>query len=332
MRFVTVTVLALGLTALALRPALAEEVVFTGKTFSPDHTEVLSPHATKAELKIFEDMSKELKARQGEDAEPPVGPFTGRMKVTKVLADIGQKVNLEQVLLEYAYPLEDLISERRKLSQADLLSLDATLDRTRADIADLHHKLDEARMRKQMGAASDQEISDLVREIQVTTLKEQLQRDQLRMDRDQASGDLELAKAKFGLKTDEHHLPGMSWVTSPVAGYVLWVNPEVKPGVILTKSTKLFVVGPLDPILIRALVYEKLASRLRVGDKAEVTFQTLPGKTFEATISRIPMTGVQLDTQLPTDFEVELTLPNPDLKLKEGMRGQCKVTVPDGPR
>ena len=334
MRLVIATALALAL-ALAggiCAPALAEDVVFTGKTMSPDHTEVMSPHATETDLKVFDNMVKDLKARQGEDVEPPVGPFKGRMKVTKVLADIGQQVKEEQALLEYAYPLEDLISERRKLSQVDLRSTEATLERLRADITDLRRKQEETRRRKDMGAASDQELTDLESEIRVDRLKEQVLDDRLRLERDMSAGDLELARAKFGLKTDSHHLPGTSWVTSPVSGYVLWTNPEVKPGVILTKSTKLFVVGPLDPILIRAWVYEKLVSRLRVGDKAQVAFPGVPGKTFQATVSRIPMTAIKFETQLPTQFEVELTLPNPGLLLKEGMRGQCTVSVPDGPR
>ena len=327
-----ICVVVLTLTTFSGMVARAEEIVFIGKTYSPNHMEVFSPHASPAELKIFDSMAKEIREKRGEDAEPPVKPFTGKMKVTKMLADIGQPVDLEQRLLEYAFPTEDLLTEQRKLSQGELKSMEASLERVRAEIATKRKNLEEARMRQSRGLASTQEVGDLARDIQLAKMTEQAIDYNLRLEREMSKGELELAKAKFGSKASEHNLPGVSWITSPVAGYVLWVNPEVKPGMVLSKKTKLFVVGSMDPILIRALVYETQMPKLRVGDKAQVTFDTLPDKTFEAAIVRIPMTATQTDVQLPSHFEVELSMPNPGLALKEGMRGQVKIQVPDGPR
>jgi len=323
---------ALIVAASAYNTALAEEITFVGKTYSPNHMEVLSPHASPQELKVFDAMAREMKQKRGEDAEPPVKPFTGRMKVTKMMADIGHKVDLEQRLLEYAFPPEDLLSERRKVSQAELKSLDASLESIHADVASKRKKLEEARMRHGRGMASDQDVSDLAKDLELAKLKERMLDENLRFEREMAKGELDLAKAKFGAKTTDRYIPGVSWITTPVAGYVLWVNPEVKPGIILAKKTKLFVVGSMDPILVRALVHEIQLTKLRVGDKAKIVFDTLPGKSFEASIIRIPMTANQTDVQLPSHFEVELSLPNPDLFLKEGMRGQVSVQIPDGPR
>lgn len=321
---------ALSVAALFYSSAAAEEIVFVGKTYSPNHMEVYSPHASPDELKIFESMAKEIKLKRGEDAELPIKPFTGRMKVLRLLADIGQHVDLEQHILEYAYPTEDLLSERRKLSRADLMDLEATLESTRADIAAQRKKLDEARMRHARGLASDQELTDLGRNLELAKSKERIIDEKLRLEKEMAGDELELAKARFGAKASERNIPGVSWITSPVEGYVLWANPEVKPGVILDKKTKLFVVGSMDPILVRALVYETQLPKLRVGDKAVITFDTLPGKTFEASIVRIPLTATQTAVQLPSHFEVELSLPNPGLALKEGMRGQVRVQIPEG--
>jgi hypothetical protein len=312
--------------------AWAEEITFVGKTYSPNHMEVLSLHATPEELKVFDTMAKEMKQKLGEGADPPVKPFTGRMKVIKMMADIGHKVDLEQHLLEYAFPPEDLLSERRKVSQADIKSLEASLESVRSDVTSKRKKLEEARLRHSRGLSSDQDVSDMTKDLDLAKLKERTLDDNLRFEREMAKGELDLAKAKFGAKTTDRYIPGISWINTPVAGYVLWVNPEVKPGVILTKKTKLFVVGSMDPILIRALVHEIQLPKLRVGDKAKVVFDTLPEKTFEASIIRIPMTANQTDVQLPSHFEVELSLPNPDLFLKEGMRGQVTVQIPDGPR
>jgi len=323
---------ALIITAAAWNPALAEEISFVGKTFSPNHMEVLSPHATPEEMKLFDAMAKEVRDKQGEEAEPPAKPFTGRMKITKLMAAIGHKVDLDQRLLEYAFPTEDLQSERRKLSQGNLLALEANVERIRSNLAANRRALDEARVRFDKGQASRQELDDLARSVELSSQRLRSVEENLRLERELAKGDLDLAKAKFGSKTTPHYLPNVSWITSPVSGYVLWANPEVKAGTILTKKTRLFVVGSLDPILVRALVHETRVTRLRVGDKANIVFDTLPDKTFEAVIVRIPMTANQTDVQLPSHFEVELSLPNPGLALKEGMRGNVTVKVPDGPR
>jgi len=312
--------------------AWAEEITFVGKTYSPNHMDVMSPHATPDELKVFDAMAKEVKQKRGDDAEPPVKPFTGRMKIIKMMADIGHKVDLDQRLLEYAFPPEDLLSEKRKISQADIRSLEASLESVRASVTANRKKLEEARLRHSRGLASDQDLRDMTKDLELAKTKERILDENLRFEREMAKGELDLAKAKFGAKTTEHYIPGVSWINTPVAGHVLWVNPEVKPGIILSKKTKLFVVGSMDPILIRALVHEIQLPKLRVGDKAKVVFDTLPEKSFEASIIRIPMTANQTDVQLPSHFEVELSLPNPDLFLKEGMRGQVTVQIPDGPR
>lgn len=324
--------IALIIAALFGDKALAEDISFIGKTFSPNHMEVLSPHATPEEMKLFEAMAKEVKEKRGEDAEPPAKPFTGRMKVMKIMADIGHKVDLDQRLLEYAFPPEDLQGERRKLSQAGLMSLEANVERLRTDLAAKRRALEEARIKADKGLASRQELDDLARDVDISSQRLRSVEENLRLERELAKGDLELAKAKFGSKTTASNLPSVSWINSPVAGYVLWTNPEVKAGAILTKKTRLFAVGSLDPILVRAMVHEIHVAKLRVGDKASIVFDTIPGKTFEAAISRIPMTANQTDVQLPSHFEVELSLPNPGLALKEGMRGQVTVRVPDGPR
>ena len=101
---------------------------------------------------------------------------------------------------------------------------------------------------------------------------------------------------------------------------------------ILSKPTLLFRVGTIDPLVIRAKVHESIIPRLKEGDKATVTFESLPGQTFETSITFIALTADTSDVQFPSHFEVQLSLPNPGAKLKVGLRGDVSVTVPDGPR
>jgi multidrug resistance efflux pump len=114
-----------------------------------------------------------------------------------------------------------------------------------------------------------------------------------------------------------------------VDGYVLWINPDLRKGVKLNRDTDLFQVGILDPIVIRAQVHEIEAVRLKLGDKAKVTFDSMPGKEFTATVSRIPWAPLPTSLQQPSYYEIELTLPNPDMSLKEGLKGTVTI-VPKG--
>jgi len=315
-----ITTVVLVSALLASGHALAKEIVLNGKTFSPNRMEIFSPHALVAQP-----------AAGVAGTETLFSPFT-QMKIIKLLADIGQRVTVDQHLLEFDYPPEGLIAERRKLSQAGLMTQEASLEKVRADIAQLRASLAAAQALRAKGAASDQNVNDLARELQVDVLKEQALASHVELDRGVAEGGLATAQKKFGKTADEHRFTGRSWITAPVAGFVLWANPDLKPGMILTQKTRLFVVGSLDPILFRADVYEEQAVRLRGGDKARVTFEALPGRTFDARISRVGVTPLPGGIQTSSQYEVEITLQNPDLALKEGVRGEAAVQVPDGPR
>jgi len=327
--------LLLVLLALPCSPSVAEDIVFVGKTYSPERYVIWSPHASPEEMKIFQAMADEIKAKRGDDSEETedtlIKPFTGKMKILRVMASIGQQVGSEQPLLTYTFPPEEIQAERRKLSQSEINSLESGLIRVNADLYKLNLQLDEYRHRMSNGTISEQDVKDKIREIDVVRLKQRAMQDSINLEKEMNRGEMELAKAKFGPKTSAQHLPPEAYIRSPEKGYVLWTNPDLKPGAVLDKKTQLFVVGSMDPLLIRALVHEIKVPKLHVGDKAEVTFESLPGQTFTATISRIPMTADEAEVQMPSHFEVDLTLPNPGILLKEGLKGQVRVTVPDAP-
>jgi len=331
MRLFTAT-LGLVLALLAAGNAFAEEIVLNGKTFSPNRMEIFSPHALAALPSAGEASPSTAKdSDAGAGSETTFAPFT-QMKITKLLADIGQKVTADQHLLEFDYPHEGLIAERRKLSPAGLMTREASLEKIRADTAQLRASLAGAQALRDKGVLSSQNVNDMVRELQLKTLREQALASRVELDRGVAQGSLDAAQKKFGKTARERRLTGRSWITAPVAGFVLWANPDLKPGMILTQKTRLFVVGSLDPIVFRADVYEEQAVRLRVGDKVRVTFEALPGRTFDARLARVAVTPLPGGIQTSSQYEVEITLPNPGLALKEGVRGEASVQVPDGPR
>ena len=98
-------------------------------------------------------------------------------------------------------------------------------------------------------------------------------------------------------------------------------GPEFK----LAKEAELFQVGTLDPMIIRAQVHEIEAQKLKENMAATVTFDSIPGKKYAASVSRIPWAPIPAALQQPSYYDVELTIPNPSLELKEGLKGQIII-------
>jgi multidrug resistance efflux pump len=109
---------------------------------------------------------------------------------------------------------------------------------------------------------------------------------------------------------------------TPISGYVIWVNPEVRDGAELGPMPAAFQVGVMDPMLLRGQAFEIEALQIKVGDQADVILDSLPGRKFQGTVSRISWSSTTTGLEQPSYYEVELKVPNPDLALKEGLKAR----------
>lgn len=274
----------------------AEEVIFSGKLYSP--------------LKLTATL-----------------PYTAQ--IVSMPTQIGQKVKKDDVLLTYEIPLETRLSEKRSLSLATVKDLEHQVASVANDIDKKKVKRQELQVMEKQNMATSQALLQNAEEMDVLEKQRTALQEKLAMERDQAATRLDLARDRFGPKANYDALPKEGIVKAPVDGYVLWINPDLRKGVKLNRDTDLFQVGILDPIVIRAQVHEIEAVRLKLGDKAKVTFDSMPGKEFTATVSRIPWAPLPTSLQQPSYYEIELTLPNPDMSLKEGLKGTVTI-VPKG--
>lgn len=317
-------------------PAGAEVVVFQGKTFSPGGYDLGTPHANDGDIRAYEAMEKEKKAQKTDSEEETnlVRPFTGSIKILKTLVKIGDTVVPEQALVEYSLPLSVVESELHRLSRYDLQILDTQVERLEISLRKKNEVFAEARMRSERGLASPQELADSRRDIETERMKLNLYQQLYRAEKDQYDVFKQIFDSRYGKVKQEgsQRIAFTGKIQSPDAGVVLYINPAIMPGVELDKPTFVMRIGSIDPLLLRAMVHESIVVKLREGDKARVTFDVLPGQTFEAVMSRVSMSATQTDIQFPSHYEVQLTLPNPGNKLKEGMRGNISVEIPDGPR
>jgi len=144
----------------------------------------------------------------------------------------------------------------------------------------------------------------------------------LKAARQQAQEDGEVLSNLLGTPLKSGQVPREGILRAPCNGYVIGVHPEMREGAELPPMPAAFTVGVMNPMLLRAQAFEIEALQVKIGQKAEVTLDALPGKKFQATVSRVAWSSVATGPDQPAYYEVELKVPNPDLDLKEGLKAR----------
>jgi len=108
-------------------------------------------------------------------------------------------------------------------------------------------------------------------------------------------------------------------VKSDVKGVVSRVLQN--PGTMITSSTPLFSMVDIDQVKAVVNVDEIKIRFVRMGLEAKVTLQAYPGESFRARVTNIsPVCNTQNRT-----IEVELTISNPNHRLKPGMYAEAEM-------
>ena len=113
-------------------------------------------------------------------------------------------------------------------------------------------------------------------------------------------------------------------VPTAVSGVVMIRN--IEPGEVIQPGMAAFTIGLLDHLTIKVYVPENLYGQINLGDQASVSVDSFPGQVFNATVVRIadraeytPRNVQTQEDRQTTVFEVELSLEDPEGKLKPGM-------------
>lgn len=114
---------------------------------------------------------------------------------------------------------------------------------------------------------------------------------------------------------------------APAGGVV--IKREGQLGLYVQTGTQLYTIVDLSDIWVKLDAYESDLPLLKPGQKATVTVEALPGRTFDGVVAFIdpvvqPMTRTA---------KVRLNMPNPDLLLKPEMfvRASLHASIGDGP-
>jgi membrane fusion protein, macrolide-specific efflux system len=259
---------------------------------------------------------------------PVVLPVAGQ--IISLGVQPGQEVKAGEVLGRYHLIPESLQSLRRRLLPSQIPELRgrlAEIDKGLTILKNKEQTLEELSRQKLAAPKSLEQVQQEIKALsqQRAALSEGLDQAQNAKQEEEA-----LVRKQLGVSFKSGQVPKGGVMMAPIDGHVLWMHPDLRPGAELPGGTPVIMVGVMDPMLLRARVHEIEALKLKVGDEADITMESLPGQKFKAKVSRLPWAPTVLTLEHPTYYEVEFLVPNPDLVLKEGLKANLEVQPPAG--
>ena len=126
----------------------------------------------------------------------------------------------------------------------------------------------------------------------------------------------------------------LAWcrLASPISGVV--VSKNVEPGEYVAAGTAIVTVADLDDIWLRAYVDETELGRVKLGQRAQLTTDTFPGKTYQGRLTFIspeaeftPKTVQTQKERVKLVYRVKIRVANPERELKPGMPADAEIVL-----
>jgi multidrug efflux pump subunit AcrA (membrane-fusion protein) len=298
----------LALTVLTIVPALAKP-----KDEPPSAPPALAEPAAEPEISFNGKVFCSTKRRVDL-------PFKG--VITSVLVHSGERVEPRQVLARYRLAPEALVLIRQRLAPPQIAETEIKLAETDRALGPLQIRQRELNQLLQKKLAPPQSLEQVNRDLKLVGQERAVLQSRLRHDRQVAQDDLTVLKTYLGSGISSGQVPPEAALLAPNGGYIVWVYPDLQEGALLEPTPGVFQVGVMDPMLVRAQVFEIEALQIKTGETAEITLESLPGRKFQGEVSRISWSSLTPGLEQPSYYDVELKVPNPELLLKDGLKAQ----------
>jgi HlyD family secretion protein len=210
-------------------------------------------------------------------------------------------------------------------TQEELLTIRAELVKARTEAEAARRNLEAMRRLQQRGAASAAEVEEaenrLKRAQAQVTLLEQKQTGRYspaeiaRVKAEQAEAQAAYAAAQDLLRQTN--------IRSTLTGTVYYL--PVRQGAYVNPGDLLVQVADLSKMQVRAFVDEPEIGRLQQGQRVTITWDALPGRTWEGTLTRLPTTVTSRGPR--TVGEITCHIENPDRKLLPNVNVNVVVTT-----
>jgi HlyD family secretion protein len=213
---------------------------------------------------------------------------TGQLLLQLDDADIRTQAARAQAQVKTAQA--DQAAQETGGSHEEVLTINAQLIKARSTRDAAQRNLDAYRRLQQEGAASPGEVrqaEDAVQRAQAdVTLLEQKQKERYSKP-ENARTEAQAAEAQAAYDAAEDALLKSS-VRAPFDGVVYSV--PLKQGAFVQAGDLLLQEADLSRVLVRAFVDEPDVGRLQSGQKVEITWDAVPGRTWTGSVSTVPST------------------------------------------
>lgn len=303
---------------------MAAVLLFTGINRRHTVTPVRAEKVTRQEIASVISTNGKIEPINSFEAHAPA-PAT----VNKVLVSEGDHVRAGQMLIrlddaearaQAARAMAQLRSAEAALSgikaggtQEEVLTLRSDLTKAQAERDEAQRNLQAIQKLRQNGAASPAEVDAAQDRLKKADADVQLLQSKLNSrfsSPEVAKVQASAVEARAAYAAAEELLRHSN-VTAPFAGTVYQV--PVKPGSYVNGGDLLVQVANLDKVRVRAFVDEPEIGRLAKGQKVEITWDALPGRSWEGTLTRVPTSVTMVGTR--TVGEITSEIDNTDRKL-----------------
>jgi len=198
-------------------------------------------------------------------------------------------------------------------TQEEVLTTRSDLAKAQAERDAAKRNLDAVQRLQQNGAASPAEVEAARNRLQKADADLQLLQSKLtgRFSSPEIAkvhASAEEARAAYSAAQE---LLKNAHITAPFAGTVYQV--KVRAGSFVNPGDLLLQMANLDDVQVRAFVDEPDIGRLAMGEKVDITWDAVPGRTWQGTLTRIPTAVSTVGTRAVG--EITCQIPNADHKL-----------------
>jgi multidrug efflux pump subunit AcrA (membrane-fusion protein) len=247
-------------------------------------------------------------------------PFRGVITRLNVLP--GQTVKSGQVLARYKLWPDTAQTLQRQVAATQVKDMELALANLDKTLLTLEAKRAETESLVNENMAPSQGLVQIENEIQLQKQSRKAAEERLKLERQLLVEFKAYMKDLLGGSLKPIAGSEDASIAAPIPGQVVSIQSDLREGLELGAGAPAFIIGVMDPMVIHAQIHESDIVNVHQGDRAEVTMESVPNRTFEATVSRFSLTPLAPGVAEPSYYDIEFTIPNSDYVLKEGFKGE----------
>ncbi len=309
---------------LLIAAAVIALFLFSGWMMRRTTVPVRAERVTRQNISSYVSTNGKVEPVQNFEAHAPA-----RGTVKRVLVNEGDHVKRGQLLVQIddadaradaARALAQLRAAQANLhavqsggTRDEVLTEQSDLAKANAERDAARRNLQAVQRLQQSGAASPGEVEAAGNRLQKAEADVQLLQSKLNgrfssSDIEKAQASLDEARAAYAAAQE---VLGNLRVTAPFAGTVYQLR--VKTGSYVNPGDLILQLADLDKIVVRAFVDEPDIGKLAKDEKVLVSWDAIPGRSWEGRLTRVPSSVTNLGSRAVG--EVTSEIPNPDHKL-----------------